>query len=513
MARYKHIDTGPRLLAVDLSRQLLPGTFEHALNHLLDHEIDLKQFDAHYNNDCVGAPAYPPAMLLKVVLFAYSQGIISSRSIERACRDHVIFVALSGESCPHFTTIADFVSTRGEAIAKVFAALIYLCQREGLVGRQMFAIDGVKLPSNASKHRSGTREEFKQQVKKLERAAKTMLTRHREHDAAGVDPGAQEREHKRIERFKSEAKHIRRWLNAHPEDRKGPTGSVRKSNRTDNDSAKMATDKGVIQGFCGVAAVDAKHQIIVDAQALGSGSEQEILLPVVKALKEKGLITPESLVTADAGYHSEDNLKKLDALGINALIADNAMRARDPRFADQAKHKAKSDPLYDKRCGQARKNVRYQPADFTYDPTAGTCTCPTGKALYRNGAHCTIGTNHYVKFTAPQSACLNCDQRAKCLRYPDKTKVRQVVFFIGPVKNAPETFTQRMKRRIDSEHGRRLYGQRFASVEPVFGNIRANKRMNRFTLRGQSKVDGQWKLFCMVHNIEKLAHHRHAQRQ
>ena len=64
-----------------------------------------------------------------------------------------------------------------------------------------------------------------------------------------------------------------------------------------------------------------------------------------------------------------------------------------------------------------------------------------------------------------------------------------------------------MKERIDSDEGKRLYGQRFATVEPVFGNIRHNKQLNRFTLRGQKKVDGQWKLFCLVHNIEKLANH------
>ena len=78
MARYKHIDTSPRLLPVDLSRQLLPGTFEHALDYLVDHELDLSGFDARYRNDRTGATAYPPAMLLKVVLFAYSRGIISS---------------------------------------------------------------------------------------------------------------------------------------------------------------------------------------------------------------------------------------------------------------------------------------------------------------------------------------------------------------------------------------------------------------------------------------------------
>ena len=68
-----------------------------------------------------------------------------------------------------------------------------------------------------------------------------------------------------------------------------------------------------------------------------------------------------------------------------------------------------------------------------------------------------------------------------------------------------------MKRAIDSEDGRQRYGQRFATVEPVFGNIRHNKGLDRFTLRGRQKVDAQWKLFCLVHNIEKLANHGYAQ--
>ncbi len=106
--------------------------------------------------------------------------------------------------------------------------------------------------------------------------------------------------------------------------------------------------------------------------------------------------------------------------------------------------------------------------------------------------------------------CLPCDQRAKCLRTPEKTKVRQVSFFRGKADSSEESHTGRMQQAIDSEEGRRRYGQRFATVEPVFGNIRHNKRLNRFTLRSQKKVDAQWKLFCLVHNIEKLARHGYA---
>jgi len=166
MARYKTIATDPKLLAVDLGRQLLPGTIEHAVNYLFDHAVDLSSFDARFRNDATGAPAYPPAMLLKVVLVAYAHGIVSSRGIARACEEHVTFIALCGDHAPHFTTIAHFVSTLGDDIARVFAAVVAICDAQGLIGREMFAIDGVKLPSNASKRRSGTRADFEQQAAK-----------------------------------------------------------------------------------------------------------------------------------------------------------------------------------------------------------------------------------------------------------------------------------------------------------------------------------------------------------
>lgn len=508
MARYKHIDTSPRFLAVDLQRQLIPGTIEHALNHLLDHEIDLTHFDARFRNDETGASAYPPAMLLKVVLFAYSQGIVSSRDIERACREHVTFIALSGDTSPHFTTIASFVSTLEDDIAKVFSQVLFICDRQGLIGREMFAIDGVKLPSNASKAKSGTRADFERQAVKLEEAAHTMLVRHREQDEKAVEPDLQAREVKRIERLQQDAKQIRNWLSQNKEDRKGSKGAIRKSNRTDNDSAKMATSKGVIQGYTGVAAVDAKHQIIIEAQAHGTGSEQELLIPVIKAMKDA--LSDDTLITADAGYHSEANLKQLAEMEVDALIADNNMRQRDERFAGQDKYKALPDPLYDKG-GKPKQAARYQPKDFDYDAAAKTCICPAGKHLYQNGANCVHNGLVGVKFQGAQRDCVPCNLRDKCLRTPEKTKTRQVMFFRGKAQDAPENYTDQMKRKIDSPEGRILYGRRFATVEPVFGNLRHNKRLDRFTLRGRKKVDGQWKLYCLVHNIEKLAHHGYAQ--
>ena len=507
MARYKYLDTNPQFVAVDLARQLLPGTFEHALNHLLDHEVDLAHFDARFRNDTTGAPAYPPAMLLKVVLFAYSHGIVRSRAIERACQEHVTFMALCGMTAPHFTTIAHFVSTLRDDIAQVFAAVLAVCDGQGLSGREMFAIDGVKLPSNASKHRSGTRAEFTQRAEKLEAAAQTMLDRHRAADTLDLEPDVAAKTTARVARLTRDAEQLRAWLATHPDDRRGPTGGLRKSNRTDNESAKMATDKGVIQGYTGVAAVDAAHQIIVHAQAHGTGSEQELLLPVVDALAT--LRTSATLLTADAGYHSEANLAALADRTVTALIADPDMRARDERFADRAHHTQAPDPLHDKSREIPRESAVFTPSDFRYDAEARTCVCPAGKSLYRKGA--SNVTQGYVgeHFRGAKRDCVLCALRAACLRTPETTPVRNVAFFRErvPVVTVPppkDTHTTRMQHRLDTPAGRAAYGRRFATVEPVFGNLRYNKRLDRFTLRGRTKVNGQWQLFCLVHNIEKL---------
>jgi transposase len=497
---------GLKLLPVDFDRQVIPGSFEYALCHLVDHELDLSVFHERYNNDLEGAPAFDPAVLLKIIVLAYSRGIISSRKIEAACRENVLFIAVSGDSQPHFTTLAAFVSEMGTTVAQLFAQVLVICDRQGLIGRELFAIDGVKLPANASKAKSGTRADYQRQVERMERAAKQMLEQHRSADCAPGDDALARREAQKLERLQKEARQLREWLVHNGEDRTGSKGSVRLSNRTDNESAKMATSKGVIQGYTGVAAVDEKAQIIVDAQAHGTGSEQELLLPVIEATA--GLRSADTVIAADSGYHSHANLKALAAQQIDAYIPDHGYRRRDQRYADQLVHTGKPDPLWNK-SQTAKKSGCYKPAQFRLADDHSHCVCPAGKRLHGNGSNCTINGYAAMKFSGAKQDCLPCAQRKQCLRTPEKTQIRQVSFFVGK-RDARDNHIDRMKAKIDSDTGRAMITRRFASVEPVFGNLRANKRLHRFTLRGRTKVDGQWKLYCLTHNIEKLAHHGYA---
>lgn len=501
MARYKPVSTQPCFLPVNLAEQLLPGTFEFALNHLIDSgAVPLAAFDSHYANDEVGAPAVSPAVLLKVVLLGYSRGLVSSRAIAHACEHHVTFVALCGMDAPHFTTIARFIARASESIAEVFQRVLLVCDSQGLIGREMFAIDGVKLPSNASKRHSGTRSELAARAKKMRKAAKAMLERHAQADGA-PEPTLAEREQRQVEQLEREAQRIEAFLERNTEDKRGARGSVRKSNVTDNDSAKMATDKGVIQGYTGVAAVDALHQVIVEAQAHGNGSEHALLVPAVESLQ--GQLSDATVITADAGYHSESNLARLSEMGVAAVIADNQRRQRDERLADQDKHQGKSDPLHDK-SAKPRKTILFGPADFHHDAQNNCCTCPAKQVAQVGHEHTQRG-HRMMRFKFAPSQCADCELRPQCLRKPEQTRSRQVAIHLGRTALA-NPHTQRMRELIDSPAGRAIYDRRFATVEPVFANLRHNKGMRRFTLRGQTKVDAQWKLMCLVHNIEKLAH-------
>ena len=154
------------MVVINFEEQLQAGSFEHAIHHLIDNNLDMSVFYPRISNEETGRPAYDPAILLKIILFAYSKGITSSREIEWQCQHNIIFKALSCDSSPHFTTIANFVSDRHEEIAELFEQVILICHEQGLLGNELIAIDGCKMPSNASKgmvrHVQGARTKTRQ---------------------------------------------------------------------------------------------------------------------------------------------------------------------------------------------------------------------------------------------------------------------------------------------------------------------------------------------------------------
>jgi len=508
MAKYKSYSYDQaKFLPVSFHKQIQPGTFEYTLSYLIDNKVDLSCFEELFSNDETGAPAYDPAILLKIILFAYSRGIVSSRDIARACEENVIFMALSADTRPHFTTISNFVTHMQQQVNEIFSDVLLYCDEIGLIGKNMFAIDGCKMPSNASKEWSGTRKKFKKKKEKMQRAVAYILNKHRKADSDGGDGNLRAQEKHYVETLNRRIEKLETFLKTE-KDKIGKSGKAISSNITDNESAKMKTSHGVIQGYDGVVAADDKNQVIVHAEAFGAAQEHDLLEPMIKGVNEnfkaigiKGDICKKAKITADAGFHSEANMKMLASDGIDAYVADKQFRKRDPKFADVDKYKERSRKERARRKGGS---LTFQCKEFKFAEDLSYCICPAGKRLYRNGSNIYTKGKHCFRFRGPESACLPCQLRSKCLRNPSGWGVRQVAFFTGRTKGSKATYTQRMKAKIDSDQGRAVYSKRIGTVEPVFANLRHILKLDRFTLRGKTKVNIQWKLFSIVHNMLKI---------
>jgi transposase len=285
MARYKPYDLNQdKFVPVSYHDQILPGSFEHALNEIVEQHIDCTPFEDRYANDDTGRLAYDPAVLLKIVLYGYYRGMVSSRRLAEACARNVVFMALSADSRPHFTTIADFISRMHQEVAGVFTDVLLYAGELSLIGKDTFAIDGCKLPSNASKQWSGTLKELRHKQKKLEAAARKIVERHRAQDAEEKRSPVMVQEAKKRATYERKIARIKGFLKTAKKNL-GPGGNERKSNITDPDSAKMATNHGVLQGYNGLAVVDARHQIVVTAEAHGEGQEAHLLAPMIETTR------------------------------------------------------------------------------------------------------------------------------------------------------------------------------------------------------------------------------------
>ena len=507
MAKFKPYSyTQCRFIPVFFNKQIQVGTLEYSINYLIENKFNLTEFDCHYNNDENGAPAYDPRILLKIVLFAYSRGITSSREISKCCEENVVFMALSAHSRPHFTTISCFISKMAHETIQLFCEVLLVCDEMGLIGREMFAVDGCKLPSNASKEMSGTRKDFERKCDKLETAIERIVQRHQNSDITEAETKQKETDDQYVATIEKQVKKIKKWLDKNDE-KIGHRGTPTKSNITDNDSAKIKSSNGVIQGYNGVAMVDSKHQVIVGARAYGEATENHLLMPMVAVTRNNfntigkdENIFENTKLTADSGFHTNENMERLAQEHIDAYIADRHFRKRDPRFDNAGRYKEKTTKEKRKK---ARSRKQFLPNDFTFDPDWRFCHCPAGKRMYRNGFSLSKGMKR-VSFKGRKCDCVPCELRAQCLRHPDKTEIRRVTCATEITTGKPDTIAEKMKRKIDSVVGKAIYAKRVATAEPPFAHIRSVMKLSRFSLRGKEKVNNQWLLFCIIHNLKKV---------
>lgn len=501
MAKYKNYDYSQSvLIPVSLEEQLVPGTLEFAIHTLVQTRLDTSIFDEKYNNDETGRCAYDPKILLKIVLLGYSRGLLSSRKLEKACKENVTFMALSCGQGPDHSTIAAFVSSMKAEILPLFRDILLVCEEEDLLGGTFFALDGCKLSSNASKEHSGTISDFRRKKEKVEARVAQLLEEQVQEDMKGVDSDGKEEgisgvanRKKQIERLQKHADRIEEFLKENGP-KLGKQGREIQSNITDNESCKMKSSHGIIQGYNGQALVDNKHQVILHAEAFGEAQDHHLVPPMIDGAKENiesigqsEDYFEEKILTADSNYHDPTNLKKCDEEKLDAYIPDKRFRKRDLRFRSEKEQRQ-------------RAVDRFTLKDFQHNEKTDIYLCPNGKVLVLTAKKVVKDGLIYRRYAADKDGCKGCEMKVKCIRGKN-AKRKMLMVAVGHV---PGNLSKAMAEKVDSEKGRRIYPQRLAIVEPVFANIEIHKGMNRFTLRGKIKANIQWLLYCMVHNIGKF---------
>jgi len=468
--RFRSCSLDQPLLLPPSLQDWLPET--HLARFIADvvDELDLSRIlDAYRRRDGRGMAAYHPVMLVRVLLYGYCLGVVSSRKIERASYEDLAFRYLAADQHPDHDTIAEFRQTHLESLAGLFMQALQLCEKAGLVKLGHVAIDGTKMKANASKHKAMSYDRMNEKEKKLREEVEKLLAQAAQTDAtederygkgqrgddlpaelarresrlkkiaeakAALEQEARERamaekaavEAKLEQRRKQEEEQGKKIGGRPPQvpdpEQATPEPKAQR-NFTDPDSRIMmdGATKSFQQAYNAQAAVDSHAQIIVAAAITQETNDKKQLLPMLEQV-EKNLGRKPEHATADAGYFSEDAVTNGKVQGIELLVAP-----------DRQKH-----------------------GEF----------CP------RTGAVINVPPS----MTRPESD--------------------------GGESGEAKSVIERMRDKLRSAAGHAVYKMRKAVVEPVFGQIKERRRLRGFSFRGREKVAAEWQIMCLTHNLLKL---------
>ena len=444
---------------------------DHLAWFVLDlvHELDLSAFLAGYRPDGRGGAAYDPAMMVTLLVYAYAVGERSSRSIERRCIEDVAFRVVAANRVPDHATIARFRATHEGALGGLFSQVLAVCARAGVLRPGLVAVDGTKLTANASRDANRTADQLAADI--LAEAAATDAAEDERAQVGGeaeLPEGLRRRDgrcqrlRRLLEELRAEAEeksyeaHMARRAEIEQATgrpvrgrRPSPQATTHRSrqqaNTTDPDSRLLKTRGGYIQGY-NAQAVTTEDQFIIAAQVTNNAHDAPSFQPLITTAKDNlrhaGERRRVRRVVADAGYWSEDNA---NVAGVEAFIAPG--RTKDlNRIAEQDNERS-------------ALLQRIEAGEVSKDDAAAE-----------------LGVT--------------------------RTRVNQLLRLRRRGDTA--TLTTAMMTRLGTPRGRRIYKKRAASIEPVFGQIKHNRRIDSFVRRGMVAADSEWKLIAATHNMLKL---------
>lgn len=408
-----------------------------------------------------GNLTYHPKMMLKVIFYAYASGIFSSRNIAKALGKNIAFIYLAAWQRPNFRTINNFRKNHLKEIKDLFVQIVHVCQELKMVKLGHISIDGSKFKANAANRQAYDKKRVEREIKSILDKADQMDQK--EDALYGLDKSGDElpediRDRKqRLEKLKQIKKKLEQ-------------NGGKKVNATDEDAVFMRTTSGINAAYNAQVSADEDAQVIVAAEVTNQQNDQQQLEPMIEKT-EQNTDASINILTADAGYSTPGNLEKLESHKIDAYIPDDTYQGRS---------RGKAVSPFDR-------------DNFIYNETEDTFTCPAGKTVFfwydtRNrGSHCRI-------YRCQE--CAGCQHFGHCTTSKrGRTIKRRLV----------DEKIKAMRTKLDSESGKAIYAKRKHIVEPVFGHIKSILGFTGFSLRGLTKVNAEFKLVAIAHNLKKIA--------
>jgi transposase len=501
-----------RLMPPSYDEKIPAGHLVRLVNEAID-ALDLAMLEEQYVGG--GTSSYHPKMMLKVLVYAYCKKIYTSRKIAEALEENIHFMWLSGEQTPDFRTINNFRGKRMKAVIdEVFSLVVEQLVARGYIKLENYFVDGSKIEADANKHkvvwekrRARYEGNVKAQIKELlavieaENAREQAEYGEKDLESKGGGGSGEEtaqalretvqalNERLKRERSKSTRAAFKKLeKNCLPrlekyEAQKEELAGRNSYSKTDPDATcmRMKEDRGAEKAWPKPAynvQLGTEGQFVVGYSVHNQSSDPVTLIPHLNKLKQ----LPKNMV-ADAAYGSEENYAYLEEHNIGNYL-------KYTTFYQDTHHYRNPEII--------RKH-HFRAEHFAYDPQTDEFICPNQKRLsyLYTGKHKTTNGYESERRHYECQSCQECPLKSECTKAKGNRRIQVSLKLLE--------FRRQARENLLSEQGITLRKKRAVDVETVFGNIKQNMRFRRFHLRGLEKVNTEWGLVCMAHNMRKLA--------
>jgi transposase len=432
------------------------------------------------NYSLLGQNAYHPRLITAILIYAYSQGIFSSREIEKKCHEDLGFMFISHFNCPNFRVLSDFRKDNYEFFKECFKQSALLAMEAGMASLGHVSLDGSKFKANTSKHKAMSYGRLKAKEKELTEEIEALLAKaakcDEEEDEEYQDKSGYEipKELKIKEKRLAKIKEAKKALeNREQELNPGKEIDDKKQISFADKEARIMGKKGNFDySYNGQISVDEDNQIIVGQHLTQNANDKKEVEPALEEIKETTGDLPDKM-SLDNGYMSGENLEAFDGKGIDLYIATGKREKKDQRAIEES-------------------NRKINKSDFSYDEDRDCFVCPAGKPLELKS----VNSDGKKVYQAVKAECDACPYKARCCG-SKRGNSRTIS------TDNKEPLRQKMNEKMEQESSKEIYKKRKKIVEPVFGQIK-NSGFRGFNLRGYEKGSGEFSLACTVHNFKKI---------